>query len=137
MDKTTNHTPGPWKIRFFREGDIEAGFFIEAKNNNKPDLPYGIEIMMDDFGDHSGYPATQRLADATLMVEAANVSTETGKTPKQLQEENERLTKVIEEYLPILEKLEEQYPIAWDSLTKGTGIATTNRMRHVLKKSTK
>ena len=39
------HTPGPWRVRFFREDEPEFGFFIEAKNNNMPELGYGIEIL--------------------------------------------------------------------------------------------
>jgi len=63
----SKHTPGDWKVRFFREDDPEAGFFVEAANNNKPELGYGIEIMMEDFGDHNGYTLEQRLADAKLI----------------------------------------------------------------------
>lgn len=64
------HTPGPWNVRYFRPEEPELGFFIEAKNNNKPELGYGIEILMDDFGEHSGYPFEQRLADAKLIAAA-------------------------------------------------------------------
>jgi hypothetical protein len=66
----TKHTPGPWKVRFLRNEDPESGFFVEAKNNNIPDIGYGIEILGDDYGDHNGYPAEQRLADARLIAAA-------------------------------------------------------------------
>ncbi len=64
------HTPGEWKVRFFNEDDPAIGFFIEAPNNNRPEMGYGIEIMMEDFGDHNGYPLEQRLADAHLITAA-------------------------------------------------------------------
>lgn len=51
----TKHTPGPWKVRYFKAEEPEAGFFVEAKNNNRPELNYGIEIMMEDFGEHTRY----------------------------------------------------------------------------------
>jgi hypothetical protein len=70
MKTDFKHTPGPWKIRFMGSGAIEDGFFVEAKNNNKPELGYGIEIMMEDAGDHNGYPLEQRLADAKLIAAA-------------------------------------------------------------------
>jgi len=61
-------TPAPWSVCFFGEEDNgENDFFIEAQNNNKPSLGYGIEIMMDDYGEHNGYPRKQRLADAKLI----------------------------------------------------------------------
>lgn len=69
----TKHTPAPWVIRFMDNRSPENGFFVEAKNNNKPELPYGIEIMMDDFGDHNGYPLSQRLADAKLIAAAPDL----------------------------------------------------------------
>jgi hypothetical protein len=67
------HTPGPWKVRFMREEDIDRGFFVEAANNNKPELGYGIEIMGDDYGDHNGYPASQRLSDAKIIAAAPDM----------------------------------------------------------------
>ena len=66
----SKHTPAPWEVRYFRTENPEYGFFVEAKNNNIPELGYGIEIMMDDFGDHNGYPFEQRLADAKLIAAA-------------------------------------------------------------------
>ena len=81
------HTPGPVVIRFMDPNDLHRGFFIEAKRTlpeNKPEIPYGIEILGDDFGEHNGYPDQQRLADAELMVEAINLSTELGATPRDM-----------------------------------------------------
>lgn len=64
----SKHTPGEWKVRFMGgPDDGENDFFVEAKNNNKPELGYGIEILGDDYGDHNGYPREQRLADAQLI----------------------------------------------------------------------
>lgn len=68
-----NHTPGPWKVRYLKSDDQESGFFVEAKNNNMPELGYGIEIMGDDYGDHNGYPSKQRLADAKLIAAAPDM----------------------------------------------------------------
>ena len=70
METKSKHTPGPWKIRYYRAEIPEMGFFIEAKNNNKPELGYGIEIMQEDFGEHNGYPLKQRIADAKLIAAA-------------------------------------------------------------------
>jgi hypothetical protein len=68
------HTPGPWKVRFMGgKDDGENMFFVEAKNNNKPQLGYGIEILGEDFGDHNGYTRMQRLADAKLIAQAPNL----------------------------------------------------------------
>lgn len=64
------HTPGEWKVRFMRPDDPDSMFFVEAPNNNKPEIGYGIEIMMDDYGDHNGYTREQRLADAYLIAAA-------------------------------------------------------------------
>lgn len=60
------HTPGPWKVRFFREDEPEAGFFVEAKHTH-PDAAYGIDILCE--GD-AFYPWQQRLADAKLIASA-------------------------------------------------------------------
>lgn len=58
-------TKGEWRIRFMNaqnEDDGECDFFIEA---TEPKNQIGkIEIMMEDFGEHSGYPRDQKLADA-------------------------------------------------------------------------
>lgn len=62
----------PWNIRFLRADEPEDGFFIEAKNYKMPQLGYGIEIMQEDFGEHNGYPFTQRLADANAIVNAVS-----------------------------------------------------------------
>ena len=67
------HTPGEWKVRFFRPSDPESDFFVEANNNNMPQLGYGIEILQDDYGDHNGYPREQRLADAKLIAAAPDL----------------------------------------------------------------
>lgn len=69
----TKHTPGPWMVRFMNEDLPEDGFFVEAKNNNMPELGYGIEIMMEDFGEHNGYPFHQRLADAILISQSPDL----------------------------------------------------------------
>lgn len=68
--KETKFTPGPWGVRFLNESQPEEGFFVEAPNNNMPELGYGIEILMEDFGEHNGYPLEQRLADARLIAAA-------------------------------------------------------------------
>lgn len=60
-----------WRIRFMSHGEIDDGecdFFIEGiepKSNSGK-----IEIMMEDFGEHSGYPREQKLADARLISQA-------------------------------------------------------------------
>lgn len=64
--ETIGHTRGEWKVRFLNS-DPDSDFFVEAAN---PGKPYGIEIMMDDYGDHNGYPREQRLADAKLIAAA-------------------------------------------------------------------
>lgn len=65
---STKHTPGPWKVRFMNPKEPEeSDFFVEAKNNNMPELGYGIDILGDDYGTHNGYPREQRLADAKLI----------------------------------------------------------------------
>lgn len=64
---TFKGTPGKWKVRYFPDG---SDFFVEAANNNMPQLGYGIEILQDDFGDHNGYPKEQRDADAHLIAAA-------------------------------------------------------------------
>lgn len=66
----TKHTPAPWNIRYFDINDKHRGFFVKAKKNNIPQLVYGIEIMMEDFGEHNGYPLEQREADAKLIAAA-------------------------------------------------------------------
>lgn len=84
--ESQKHTPGPWKVRFLRDNEPERGFFVEAANNNKPELGYGIEILGEDFGEHNGYPLEQRLADAYLIASAP-----------LLREENEKLKTLLEE----------------------------------------
>lgn len=66
-------TPGPWKVRYLQPENPDSDFFVEAKNNNRPDLGYGIEILQDDFGDHNGYPTSQREADARLIAAAPDM----------------------------------------------------------------
>lgn len=89
-------TPGPAKVRFFRPDDPESDFFVEAPNTLMPELGYGIEVLMDDYGDHNGYPREQRLADANLLADAINVHHETGLTPRQLVEQKKQLREVLE-----------------------------------------
>jgi hypothetical protein len=66
-------TPGPWTVRYFQKDNPNSDFFVEAKNNNMPELGYGIEIMGDDYGDHNGYPREQRQSDAQLISQAPNL----------------------------------------------------------------
>lgn len=73
MKTEKKHTPGPWNIRFFRDAEPSMGFFVQAANNNMPNIGYGIEIMQEDFGDHNGYPLEQRLADAILIAGAPDL----------------------------------------------------------------
>lgn len=66
-DRAYNFTKGDWCVKFLSTGGIDDGdcdFFVHAQNGV---LSYGTEIMMDDFGEHNGYPRDQRLADATLI----------------------------------------------------------------------
>lgn len=84
-------TQGEWKVRFLREDDPYRGFFIEAPNKKRPDLGYGIEIMMDDFGDHNGYTLEQRMADAKLIADAGNTIQKCGMMPSELLSEVENL----------------------------------------------
>ena len=63
-----------WKIRFMNpdgsgKDNGECDFFIEAK---EPKSQVGkIEVMMEDFGEHSGYPREQKLADAKAIVQVS------------------------------------------------------------------
>ena len=61
-------TKGEWYIRFMnmsQSDDGECDVFIEAK---EPKSHIGkIEVMMDDYGDHSGYPREQKIADARAI----------------------------------------------------------------------
>lgn len=110
----SKHTPTPWRVRFFGfegkdNGDNE--FFIEADNNNKSELGYGIEILQEDFGDHNGYPREQRLADAYLIVDLVNkykirnhvtkvysdLSRDANATSLMLLRKNQLLVKALEE----------------------------------------
>jgi len=88
-------TKGEWKVRFFNPEEPSRGFFVEAPNQNKPELDYGIEILMEDFGEHNGYPLEQRLADAHLIADAGNTIQECGKLPSQLLAEVEELKEKI------------------------------------------
>jgi hypothetical protein len=71
MAFTNEQTEGDWTLRYMtRDGknDGECDFFIEAK---EPKNHIGkIEIMMEDFGEHTGYPRAQKLADAKLIGES-------------------------------------------------------------------
>lgn len=59
-------TPGKWHVRFLGgENDGENDFFVESRKQEGQ--AYGIEIMMDDYGNHNNYPREQRLADAKLI----------------------------------------------------------------------
>jgi len=63
----TKHTPQPWTIKFLNEqckDDGKSDFFVHGPNEI---LHYGTEIMMEDFGEHNGYPREQKLADAKLI----------------------------------------------------------------------
>jgi len=60
------HTKGEWKVRFIGEDAfIEA---IEPKNHIGK-----IEILMEDWGEHNGYPKEQRDADAKLIAAAPSL----------------------------------------------------------------
>jgi len=64
-------TQGNWKIRFMNpEGSNsdngECDMFIEAV---EPKSDIGkIEVLMEDFGEQSGYPREQKLADIKAVV---------------------------------------------------------------------
>lgn len=62
------HTPLPWKIRFFRGEQPEDGFFIEGPKVD-PEAPYNTDILSEDT---SFYPLERRFSDAKLIVEACN-----------------------------------------------------------------
>ena len=87
------NTQGEWIVKFMGD-DKESDFFIEAPCPI-PDIPYGIEIMMDDYGDHNGYTREQRLADAELIAEAGNVTNESGFTPRELLEQRDSLLEAL------------------------------------------
>lgn len=87
------HTPAPWEVRFFDKSEPESGFFVQAKNNNKPELGYGIEILQDDFGEHCGYPIEQRLADAKLIAAAPELLEALVEAKKELDYHNWANTK--------------------------------------------
>lgn len=53
-------TQGKWEVRMIGEDCFVEG--VEPKNQVGK-----IEILMDDYGDHSGYPIEQKLADALLI----------------------------------------------------------------------
>lgn len=64
----SNISGGNWAVRFLGGEDTgDNDFFVEAPNLNKPELGYGIGILMDDYGNHNGYPREQRLADAKAI----------------------------------------------------------------------
>lgn len=64
-------TKGEWYVRYMSHTGIEdkhCDMFVEAI---EPKSNIGkIEIMMEDFGEHSGYPREQKLADAKLIAHA-------------------------------------------------------------------
>lgn len=87
-----NITKGKFELRFMtydEQDDGECDVFIEAEEG-KSQIGK-IEIMMEDFGEHSGYPREQKLADAHFIVEAKKVFDETNQTPRELMESNKEL----------------------------------------------
>lgn len=52
--------------------------------------------------------------------------------PAELRAKADAMAVEMERYLPVLQKLQDQLPAAWDSCTHGTGIATVNGYRHAL-----
>lgn len=69
------HTPGEWKVRFVHSSNVDDGecdFFVQAPKVD-PKMGYDIEIMQDDFGDGTGYPRKQKLADARLIAAAPDL----------------------------------------------------------------
>ena len=61
-------TQGIWEVRYMNgtnTDDGECDIFVESP---EPKNHIGkIEILMDDFGEHSGYPREQKLADAKAI----------------------------------------------------------------------
>lgn len=91
-----NITKGKFELRFMtydEQDDGECDVFIEAEEG-KSQIGK-IEIMMEDFGEHSGYPREQKLADAHFIVEAKKVFDETNQTPRELMEANKELLDAI------------------------------------------
>jgi len=66
--KNFKGTQGVWKVRYMNATNTDDGkcnIFVEAP---EPKNQIGkIEILMDDFGEHSGYPREQKLADAKAI----------------------------------------------------------------------
>jgi hypothetical protein len=69
--KAFKGTKGEWSLRFMSLDGVDDGecdFFIEAQ---EPKNHIGkIEVMMEDFGYHNGYPRDQKLCDAKLIAAA-------------------------------------------------------------------
>jgi len=64
-------TKGEWNVRFMNgKDDGDCDFFVHAPNKK---LSYGTEIMMDDFGEHNGYPRSEKLSDAHLIAAAPDL----------------------------------------------------------------
>ena len=65
-------TTGKWEVRFMNPNGCntdngECDMFIEAQ---EPKSNIGkIEVLMEDFGEHSGYPREQKLADAKAIAQ--------------------------------------------------------------------
>lgn len=90
MDKTTNKTIGH-TMGIFNVSKQDIGrYTVHSNTEPHPICITNPWLSEDSFSD------SQNMANAELIAEAFNVSTETGKTPKQLAEENERLREALQ-----------------------------------------
>lgn len=121
----TKHTPGPWRAAI---GDNYKPTADEDRNpitTIEHDIFDAIDVFGPKMGIH-GASYEEHQANALLIAYA----------PK-LYEQNQSLLEALKEmkrYLPVLERLEAM-PGTWESLTKGTGIATLNGYRNAIKQA--
>jgi len=122
---STTHTQGPWKvnrdqIRYSEEGMYLSGLVIE---NPSEDLAVASIVEWQS--------PLEAEANAALIAEAGTVAHETGKTPRQLAEENRELLKALksvtdelEARLALVEGTQEEYSAltrAFHAIAKAEG----------------
>lgn len=99
----TKHTKGEWIPQFFK-GDINVciGVMVKSKNGYSQRI---CDTILPSTDEEYIEEREEIEANAKLIAEAGTVANETGKTPRQLADENKELLEALIELLKSHETL--------------------------------
>ena len=102
------HTKGKWYIErtSSKDGDFQGRILCESSEKKSPHSDKAqVYRIAGEPCKLNGFANIHVEADAKLIAEAGTVATETGKTPRQLADENKELLEAIHYYFSVLKEV--------------------------------